>query len=90
MKYNLTLLSVLGLNLGLTLAQDAASLIAVGFPACAVSLFPSTNYKFPRSTSEHRSLVFKLATKQQQTNMAVVSLMEHANAPLGSRQLKPP
>ena len=37
MKYNLTLLSILGLNLGLTLAQDAQSLMAVGFPECAVS-----------------------------------------------------
>lgn len=37
MKYNLTLLSVLGLNLGLTFAQDVQMLTAVGFPACAVS-----------------------------------------------------
>lgn len=36
MKYSFTLLSVLGLNLGLTFAQDAQSLVAVGFPACAV------------------------------------------------------
>ncbi|TLD37637.1 hypothetical protein E2P81_ATG04449 [Venturia nashicola] len=37
MKYSLTLVSVVGLNLGFTLAQDAAQMLtAVGFPACAV------------------------------------------------------
>ncbi|KAE9975816.1 hypothetical protein BLS_002392 [Venturia inaequalis] len=43
MKYNLALLSVLGLNFGLTFAQDAQTLVAVGFPACAVQCVQSGN-----------------------------------------------
>lgn len=44
MKYNLTILSVLALNLGLTFAQDMQMLVAVGFPACAVSNFTNLHF----------------------------------------------
>ncbi|QDS75757.1 hypothetical protein FKW77_008610 [Venturia effusa] len=43
MKYSITLLAVLGLNLGSALAQDATMLTAVGFPACAVPCVQAGN-----------------------------------------------